>query len=49
VGNNRFIHSPRSGGVVRVENLEADYWAKRYNGAQRIDADKDAANIKASN
>ena len=49
VGNNRFIHSPRSGGVVRVENLEADYWAKRYNGAQRIDADKDAATIKAAN
>jgi cell wall-associated NlpC family hydrolase len=49
VGNNRFIHSPRSGGVVRVENLEADYWAKRYNGAQRIDADKDGANIKADN
>ncbi|MBX9704775.1 MAG: C40 family peptidase, partial [Gammaproteobacteria bacterium] len=49
VGNNRFIHSPRSGGVVRVENLEADYWAKRYDGAQRIDSDKDAATIKAAN
>lgn len=49
VGNNRFIHSPRSGGVVRVENLEADYWAKRYNGAQRLDAEKDAINIKAAN
>ena len=49
VGNNRFIHSPRSGGVVRVESLEADYWVKRYNGAQRIDADKDTTNIKAAN
>jgi len=48
MGNNRFIHSPRSGGVVRVENLEADYWAKRYDGAQRIEADKNAANIKTT-
>ena len=48
VGNNRFIHSPRSGGVVRIESLETDYWAKRFNGAQRIDADKDTANNKSA-
>lgn len=49
VGNNRFIHSPRSGGVVRVENLDADYWAKRYDGAQRIDAKKDAESFRTAN
>lgn len=48
VGNNRFIHSPRNGGVVRIESLETDYWAKHYDGAQRIDANKDAANTKIS-
>ncbi|MBC7786985.1 MAG: C40 family peptidase [Methylophilaceae bacterium] len=37
IGDNRFIHSPRAGGVVRVENLNADYWAKTYNGAKRVD------------
>lgn len=37
LGNNRFIHSPSSGGKVRVENMQDGYWAKRYNGAQRID------------
>lgn len=37
LGNNRFIHSPSSGGGVRVEDMQSAYWSKRYNGAQRID------------
>lgn len=37
IGNNRFIHSPSAGGVVRVENLNTDYWAVHYNGAKRVD------------
>ena len=37
LGNNRFIHSPSSGGKVRVENMQDSYWAKHYNGAQRLD------------
>lgn len=35
VGDGKFIHSPRAGGEVRVEDLRGDYWAKRYNGARR--------------
>lgn len=41
LGNNRFIHSPSSGGQVRVENMQDGYWSKHYNGAQRIDSAKD--------
>ena len=37
VGDNKFIHAPRTGGEVRVENMETKYWQKRYNGAQRLD------------
>lgn len=37
LGNNRFIHSPRRGGKVRVESMDDGYWAKNFNGAQRID------------
>jgi cell wall-associated NlpC family hydrolase len=40
VGNNRFIHSPSSGGGVRVEDMQSRYWNKRFNGAQRIDSDQ---------
>lgn len=32
----RFVHAPSSSGVVRVETLEAKYWASRYLGARRV-------------
>lgn len=35
VGDGKFIHSPRAGGQVRVEDMRVDYWAKRFNGARR--------------
>lgn len=41
VGNNRFIHSPSSGGGVRVDDMQTSYWSKRFNGAQRIEPDSD--------
>jgi len=37
LGNNRFIHSPSSGGQVRVESMQDSYWAKHFNGAQRME------------
>ena len=36
LGDDRFIHAPTSGGEVRVENLRADYWMRRYSGARRV-------------
>jgi len=36
MGNNKFIHSPSTGGRVRVESMEVTYWKKRFNGARRI-------------
>jgi cell wall-associated NlpC family hydrolase len=38
VGDNKFIHSPRSGGVVRVEDMRVAYWQQRFDGARRVDA-----------
>ena len=35
VGDGKFIHSPRTGAQVRVEDMRAAYWTKRYNGARR--------------
>lgn len=36
LGENRFIHSPASGGKVRIENMDLRYWKQRFNGARRI-------------
>ncbi len=36
LGEERFIHAPTSGGEVRVENLSAEYWMRRYSGARRV-------------
>lgn len=37
IGDNKFVHAPRSGAAVRVESMQTGYWAKRFNGAQRLD------------
>lgn len=44
MGDNKFIHSPSSGGGVRVENMDNAYWTKRFNGAQRIEATQERTN-----
>lgn len=37
IGDNRFVHAPSSGGGVHVVNMSDAYWAKRFNGARRIE------------
>ena len=39
LGDNQFVHAPRSGGRVRIEDLRDGYWMKRFNGARRINLD----------
>lgn len=36
LGDGRFVHSPSSGGSVRVEHMQDNYWRRRYNGARRV-------------
>lgn len=36
VGDNKFIHSPRPGAQVRVEDMGTTYWDKRFDGARRV-------------
>ncbi len=36
VGDGRFVHAPRTGGVVRLERLDGRYWQERYAGARRV-------------
>ncbi|WP_179188443.1 C40 family peptidase [Hydrogenophaga sp. IBVHS2] len=36
VGDGKFIHSPRAGAQVRVEDMRIAYWNTRFNGARRV-------------
>jgi cell wall-associated NlpC family hydrolase len=37
VGDGKFIHAPRSGGEVRIEDMRSRYWTARFDGARRAD------------
>ena len=39
IGDGKFIHSPRSGGEVRIEDMRDSYWVKRFNGARRVNTE----------
>jgi cell wall-associated NlpC family hydrolase len=36
VGEGKFIHSPKPGAQVRVENMGINYWSSRFDGARRV-------------
>jgi cell wall-associated NlpC family hydrolase len=35
VGDGRFIHAPRSGAQIRLEDMASSYWDRRFSGARR--------------
>ena len=36
LGDGKFIHSPRTGETVRIEDINISYWAKHFTGARRV-------------
>jgi cell wall-associated NlpC family hydrolase len=36
VGEGKFIHSPKPGAQVRVEDMGQNYWRRRFDGARRV-------------
>jgi cell wall-associated NlpC family hydrolase len=36
VGDGKFIHSPKPGARVRIEDMRVSYWDRRFNGARRV-------------
>ena len=50
IGDNKFIHSPRPGESVRVDDLRQAYWQRRFDGARRVPVKPgDSDNLDASN
>jgi cell wall-associated NlpC family hydrolase len=47
LGEGKFIHSPRSGASVRIEDMRIPYWNVRFDGARRVqDGDLEAAKLQ---
>jgi hypothetical protein len=46
VGEGKFIHSPKPGAEVRVEDMSGSYWQRRFSGARRVAAAQD--DVKAA-
>jgi cell wall-associated NlpC family hydrolase len=36
LGDGKFIHAPKPGAEVRVEDMGVSYWARRFDGARRV-------------
>lgn len=36
VGDGKFIHAPKPGAEVRVEDMGGSYWRRRFDGARRV-------------
>ena len=48
IGEGKFIHAPKPGGEVRVEDMRFAYWAKRFTGARRAEQADDAPALEAT-
>jgi len=40
IGENRFVHSPKTGKAIMITSLNEKYWSARFNGARRIATNK---------
>ncbi len=45
LGEGKFIHSPRTGASVRIEDMRIPYWNVRFDGARRVQGDTMDASI----
>lgn len=43
VGDGKFIHAPRAGKAVNIDDMRSAYWQKRFNGARRVPVNSDNA------
>ena len=48
IGEGTFIHSPKPGSEVRVEDMGLAYWKRRFDGARRVPGAAEAATAQAA-
>jgi hypothetical protein len=47
LGDGKFIHSPRTGESVRIEDINISYWARHFTGARRVPELENAGGVSA--
>jgi cell wall-associated NlpC family hydrolase len=47
IGDGQFVHSPKPGSQVRVEDMGLSYWKRRFDGARRVDVEPAQTSIQA--
>jgi cell wall-associated NlpC family hydrolase len=45
LGEGKFIHAPRAGAEVRIEDMRVSYWNTRFNGARRVPLSSNSAEL----
>lgn len=40
IGDDKFVHAPKPGSEVRVDDMRESYWAHRFTGARRADLNR---------
>lgn len=46
IGDGNFVHAPRTGAEVRIEDMDSTYWSQRFTGARRaVDLDPQLATL----
>lgn len=45
IGNDRFIHAPRTGKNIEITSLTSQYWSSKYAGARRVSGAGKAASF----
>ena len=45
LGEGQFIHSPRSGASIRIEDMRIPYWNVRFDGARRVQGESMDASV----
>ncbi|HSV44860.1 MAG TPA: C40 family peptidase [Ramlibacter sp.] len=48
IGEGKFIHSPKPGAQVRVEDMAGSYWQRRFDGARRVETAPRPAAVQAN-
>jgi cell wall-associated NlpC family hydrolase len=43
LGDGKFVHAPSKGDSVKVSDMNDRYWARRFNGARRVEALENAS------